>query len=197
MLHDLPKAHCRQVTVSADDGSKIENSVSLPTNPSEIVMGYLFNLCEELHRAGSHAADDIVRRLLATLSLMYVTMMLLLCCYNNKISSSYLHCRHINNIYRDVIHTASINKDGCVQLRFDVRYLSTLLGGRCEPTPIFVRAMGRLLLPLRASEGAWTESEIETCVVEMGKAAKRSSLEIQTSIQKKVCIFFSPFFCYY
>jgi hypothetical protein len=59
--------------VNVDAGNRLQNSLSLPLHPSEGIIEFLFSLCESLERIGGHTVDEVIRKMLTSSALMYVS----------------------------------------------------------------------------------------------------------------------------
>jgi len=99
---------------------KAPSKISVPTQPSIFVFNFLFCVCKEIQRIAGHTLDDPVLRYLADVSLC-------------EVMAAY------KRVF--VVEKKKVNKEGCVQLRFDLRFLVSILHGRREFTPLFREAI--------------------------------------------------------
>eukprot|EP01114_Cavostelium_apophysatum_P017714 TRINITY_DN5329_c0_g1_i1.p1 TRINITY_DN5329_c0_g1~~TRINITY_DN5329_c0_g1_i1.p1 ORF type:complete len:1044 (+),score=290.63 TRINITY_DN5329_c0_g1_i1:112-3243(+) len=96
------------LTVESEDNKSVEEKIYLPFQPSAYLLSFLFAVCKETHRVGSHTLDKVL--------LQYLVYEL-----SEKVMSIYADFmdKHLQK-----------DKEGIIQLLFDIRFVFDVLSGR-------------------------------------------------------------------
>jgi len=107
---NLRKKTWEEITllVDSDDNKAAEEKIYLPFQPSYYVMSFLFSVCKEIHRVGSHTLDRVLLQHLVF-----------------ELSES------VMSIYSAFLsEKKQKDKEGIIQLVFDLKFTFDILSGR-------------------------------------------------------------------